>query len=187
MRAIGPRNAPRFFFLSILVCTLAVPWSPAPARADGGTLILREERDGLVVSLFAQPAPLRAGPVGLEVLVQSRETGQPILSGDVRLRLHGPDAGAPLEVATRAGAAANRLFRAARVVLPTPGPWQIDVLVTGPDCGGTFRANLEVAPPPGPARRYGSYIAATLVGVALLALHQARSLSRPRARVGFGP
>ena len=150
MRAIGARVAPSCLAVSTLLCSLLL-WSPAPARADGGTLILREERGGRIVSLIAEPTPLRAGPVGLEVLVQSRETGQPILSGDVRLRLHGPDAGVPLEVTARAEAAANRLFRAARVELPIPGPWQIEVWVAGPDGGETFRAQLEVAPPPGQA------------------------------------
>jgi hypothetical protein len=181
MSALYSRVALPVFLLSTSLCILAVPWSPAPARADGGTLILREERDSLVVSLLAEPNPPRAGPVALEVLVQSRETGQPILSGDVRLRLRGPDAGAPLEVTARAESAANRLFRAARVELATPGPWQIEIQVAGPDGGETFRAQLEVAAPHGPVRRHWPYIAATLLGVALLALHQARSLSRPRA------
>jgi len=176
MRSLCSFVAPLFLLL------LPPLWVATSARADGGTLILREERGSLVVSLIAGPTPLRAGPVGLEVLVQSRETGQPIVSGNVRLRLYGPDGEGPLEVAARADAAANRLFRAARVELPTAGWWQIEIWGADPDGGEPFRAQLEVTPPPSPARRYRSYIAATLLGVALLALHQARSLSRPRVR-----
>jgi len=169
--------------LACVALFLATLLTPELALGDGGALIFREERDSLVVTLLAEPTPLRAGPAAFEVLVQSRATGEPLLSADVSLRLVGPDAGDPLEVAANTDAAANRPFRAARVELPIPGPWQIEVLVAGPYGGETFRAQLDVASRRGPARRYMSYIAATLLGLALLAVHQARSVSGPRARV----
>ncbi len=169
--------------LACAALVLATLLTPALAWGDGGALIFREERGSLVVTLLAEPTPLRAGMATFDILVQSLEMEDPVLSADVHLRLVGPDAGDVLEVAAGAGVAANRLFRAVEVELPDPGQWQIDVLVVGPESGETFHAQLHVAPPLRPLRRYRSYIAATLVALALLALHQALSLSGPRPRV----
>lgn len=153
------------------------------ARGDGGTLILREERGPLVVTLLAEPIPLRAGPVGFDVLVQSLATGEPLLSADVLIRLLGPGAAGAHALEVHAQVSGNRLFRGARVSLPSPGTWRVEVLVTGPEGReAAFHAPLELAAAQGPVRRYWAYIAATPLGLALLALHQARSLCVRRGR-----
>jgi hypothetical protein len=157
---------------------------PAAARGDAGTVALREARGPLVVTLLVGPTPLRAGPVELEVLVQSSATGAPVLDTGTALRLAGPGPGDRLEAVAEPGVGGNQLFQGARVALASPGTWQIELLVT--DAAGaeeTFHTRLEVAPPRGPARRYWAWIAAAPAGLALLALHQALGLATlPRAR-----
>ena len=152
------------------------------AAADGGTLVLREVRGPWTVTLFAEPTPRRPGPVAFEVLVQASETGRPLLEIDVRLGLTEPGAVDPIEVEARPDRAGNRLFRRARVPLPRPGEWQIELRVSHAGALETFRTSLDVAPARAPALRYWPYIAAAPVGVALLSLHQALSVARSRAR-----
>lgn len=152
-------------------------------RGDGGSLVLREERDSLIVALFAAPTPLRVGAATFDVLVQSRATGEPLPSADVRLRLLGPDTGEARDLDTRSDLGGNRLYRSVRVSLSSPGPWQIEVLAS--DREGrqeVFRAQLEVAPPRSPALEYWLPIAATPLGLLVLGLHQALCLSRLSAR-----
>jgi hypothetical protein len=163
---------------SLLTATLA--------EADGGALILREERGPWIVTLLAEPTPLREGPAVLEVLVQSAATGEPMLDADVRLRLTASGADHALEVQTHPDAAGNRLFRGARLYLPSPGPCQLEVLVTSSDHHETLRARVDVAPRQGAARRYWAYILVTPLGVGLLALHQARSLAGRGSRRATG-
>jgi hypothetical protein len=123
---------------SLLTATLA--------EADGGALILREERGPWIVTLLAEPTPLREGPAVLEVLVQSAATGEPMLDADVRLRLTASGADHALEVQTHPDAAGNRLFRGARLYLPSPGPCQLEVLVTSSDHHETLRAHGATGP-----------------------------------------
>ena len=42
-------------------------------HADGGAILARQTINGLGLTVFASPAPLRAGPVDVSVLVQEGE------------------------------------------------------------------------------------------------------------------
>src|SRR5580704_13866550 len=55
----------------------------AAARADGGTVRYYDRLGDYRVTVFTSPAPLRAGPVDVSVLVQNVETGQPIVDAEV--------------------------------------------------------------------------------------------------------
>ena len=163
-----------------VVLTCGTLLASSLALADGGVPILSEERGPLIVTLLAEPAPLRVGPAAFEVLVQSSETGEPLPATVVRLRLTDSDAGSATELHPEV--TGRRLFHTARAELSHPGPWQIEVLVMGEKKHEAFLARLDVGPRESPASRYWPYIAATPLGVGLLALHQARSLSRLSAR-----
>ena len=54
---------------------------------DGGTILKRETLNGLNVTVFASPSPLRAGPVDVSVLVQDGD--KPVLDATVELELVG--------------------------------------------------------------------------------------------------
>lgn len=168
----------------LAACLLALPGA---ARADAGTLLLREARGPLRVTLLAGPTPLRAGPVELEVLVQSSATGAPVLDTRTALRLAGPRPGDRLEAVAEPGVGGNHLFQGSRVALASPGTWRVELLVT--DAAGaeeTFHTRLELAPPQGPARRYWALIAAAPAALALLALHQALGLALAARSRGVG-
>ena len=57
-----------------------------PALADGGTLRFFGRRGDRLVTVFTVPAPLRAGPIDLSVLVQDAQTGRPIT--DLPIEVH---------------------------------------------------------------------------------------------------
>jgi hypothetical protein len=71
----------------------------ASVRADGGVIILDREASPFLITVFAAPAPLRAGPVDMSVLVRDASSGQPILDAEVHLtlRLDAGEGGGPPE------------------------------------------------------------------------------------------
>ena len=74
---------------ALLVVFLSVTMV-AGVRADGGVIVLDGQAGPFLVTAFAAPAPLRAGPVDLSVLVRDAQSGQPVLDAEVRLVLrHG--------------------------------------------------------------------------------------------------
>jgi hypothetical protein len=156
------------------------------AAADGGRLLLREARGDRIVNLLAAPTPLRAGPASFEVLVQSRTTAEPIEIPRVRLRLTGPERCGTSEISALPEGSRNRGFLGADVRLPMAGTWVVEILLDGASVGAPLRSVFEVGPALPPARRFWPYIAATLLGVALIAVHQALRLRRPHRRSDCG-
>ena len=112
----------------MILATLLLPLS---ARADGGLARLVVESGELRLTVFSSPTPLRAGPVDLSVMVQDRETLEPMLDRRVELRLVPSAGGRSLEVAAIRGHSTNRLLYSALVDLPDPGRWRVEVEVTG--------------------------------------------------------
>ena len=161
---------------------LALWLLPQLVRSDGGVPVLREVRGPLVVTVLAEPVPLRAGPVVFHTLVQANASGDPLLAGEVWLRLSGPEAGV-FELEASSEGSENRLFRSAELTLPSAGSWQLDLSVTPPGASAeVFTGSFEVAPPRSRVGRFWPFIAAAPLGVALLAAHQFLSLARKGAR-----
>lgn len=98
------------------------------AQGDGGFVELHQEVGPFVVTVFTAPGPLRAGPVDISVLVQDRASGQPVLDGEVFVRLEGPGAITLVERATREGAQ-NKLLYSALINLPEAGRWELNVTI----------------------------------------------------------
>lgn len=99
------------------------------AEADGGFVELHQEVGPFVVTVFSAPGPLRAGPVDMSVLVQDRASGQPVLDGEVFVRLKSPGAITLVERATRE-VAQNKLLYSALMNLPEAGQWELEVTIT---------------------------------------------------------
>ncbi len=108
-------------------------------QADDGTVIVRRESGGLVVTAFA--SALRTGIIDLSVLVQNREGLDPVLDATVELTLTSPDGHEIAVVATHA-LAQNKLLYAVPVPLDQRGRWTIAIIVwrTGSSVsvGGSF-------------------------------------------------
>jgi hypothetical protein len=62
----------------------------APAKADGGSLLLSEKRGGYQITVFTAPTPFRAGPVDISTLVQDASSGDLVTQARVIIRLTKP-------------------------------------------------------------------------------------------------
>jgi hypothetical protein len=98
------------------------------AHADGGFVELNQEVGPFVVTVFSAPDPLRAGPVDISVLVQDRGSRQPVLDGEVLVRLQSPAGVTLVERATRE-AAQNKLLYSALINLTEAGLWELEVTI----------------------------------------------------------
>ncbi len=98
------------------------------AQADGGFVELHQEVGPFVVTVFSAPGPLRAGPVDISVLVQDRASGEPVLDGEIFVRLSREGGMTLVERATRE-VAQNKLLYAALINLPEAGQWELEVTI----------------------------------------------------------
>ena len=154
------------------------------AHADGGTVIGQGRGEGMLVTVFAQPFPLRAGPVDFSILVQDEATRQPVLNATAGLRLKklsaptpesawtsplctmpGPDGRIPL---TRS-AANNKILYAAMPAVPEPGRWELSFDVIDGNRRATFSLKADAASPLGPWVAWWPALATLPAAIALYA------------------
>ncbi len=160
--------------------------------ADGGLPVGQVEEDGLRVTLFAAPVPVRAGPLDASVLIQEMPSNRPVTDAEVRMSVRqvGISTGRPVRmpswcssvasgtaVPATAAHSANKLLVGAYLALSEPGRWEVTVEVGYR--GGVTRAvfPLNVAPPPAPLVTWWPLLAMVPLGVALYAW-RARILRR---------
>jgi hypothetical protein len=155
-----------------------VTLSPCHARADGGTLRLRQQAGGYQITVFTAPTPLCAGPVDISVLVLDDATGEPLPAARVVVRLTACGSGDVREHTADAVATTNKLFRSAVIELPKSGWWDVEVAVTGPRGGAVVQFALEADEPPPPWRDLWPWLAWPALAVALFALHQRTTCRR---------
>jgi len=98
------------------------------AQADGGLVALHQVAGPFNVTVFTAPVPLRAGPVDISVLVQDRASGQPVLDGEVLVRLQREGGMILVGRATRE-VAQNKLLYATLMTLPEAGRWELEVTI----------------------------------------------------------
>ena len=152
----------------LLLCAVAVP-----AFSDGGQVILHKRTQALTVTVFASPAPPRAGIVDVSVLVQSTATLDPVLDAQVWLRFS--KSGSPTQrvQATRAQAG-NKFLYAAAVPLDKPGDWEISIEARGPGQPSpvAVSGSLAVASEQPRFGTYAGYLVLPFLALLVLALHQ---------------
>lgn len=155
-------------------------------RADGGTLRLWERAGGYQVAVFTSPAPFRAGPVDVSVLVQDATTAGYLSDAQVTVRLtaHGQPA-YTAELQATNEAATNKLFRAAKFELPRPGRWTVEVQVTGPRGPVRVVSEVEAAAVLPRWVQMWPWIGWPALAVLLFGMHQ--RLVRRKARLGVPP
>ena len=152
-------------------------------RGDGGFLRLSERSGPYRVTVFTSPTPLRAGPVDFSVLVQDAATSAVLSDTQVVFRITSPgEASLDMDQQATTGAATNKLLKAAQFELPSPGTWQVNVLVGGP-MGRTrirFPINVSAAMP-----RWldmAPWIALPIVPIVLFGLHEGLAPRNRRRR-----
>jgi hypothetical protein len=142
-----------------------------PACGDGGTLRMTEKKGGLLITVFTAPAPFRAGPVDISVLIQDALTGEPVPQTPVTVRMTKPGELA-LEYAATPEAATNKLLRAAQFALPEPGRWRLEIQVKGLDGPVVIGGEVEAAASLPRWRELWPWIALPLLVIALFGFHQ---------------
>ena len=167
-----------------LLCGLVL-LRPFSALADGGIVLGREVADGLAVTVFAAPVPLRVGTIDLSVLVQRDGDASAVLDADVRIGISAEPKVGSLHRAEHEGAT-NQLLYAALLEVPAAGDRWVHVSVrSGPaTVQGSFA--VTVGEPVGVFSRFWPWFAIPPVVVLLFLVHQWRvtQLARPRDTTG---
>jgi hypothetical protein len=163
----------------------------ALCRGDGGAIIARQAINGLDVTVFASPVPLRAGPVDVSVLVQ--QSDKPILDAAVEVawRASSPsspdwlppccmmDSGAEKLSAQRAHSN-NRFLYSAIVPMKFAGPSELVISVLHRGQEAALSCDLEVGRPMPPALAFWPWLVFPPVAIAGFTLHQRLAKSRQR-------
>jgi hypothetical protein len=158
---------------TIMTLVVSAMLAPLIAHADGGTVCLREASGPFLVTVFVAPAPLRAGPIDMSVLVQDRKTGEVILDATVELAIEPLSGENPRRIArpTREQAT-NKLLKAVRIDLPAPGWWALRVFVSRGQEEGVLATRFQVAPATSRASAVWPFLLFPLFAIAVFALHQ---------------
>jgi len=146
---------------------LLVLFLNSPAWADGGWVCLKTTKEPYKITVFANPAPLRAGPVDFTVLLQDSKTGLPVTDAEVNLSfsptfpLEATQDGQwlppccrleanTLEGKAKLGGGGNGLLYETRTSLTHPGEWQVNVSILRKGqtvlAGGTIEIEKAAAP-----------------------------------------
>jgi cytochrome c oxidase assembly factor CtaG len=156
-RALVPRRSwtseSRFRRLALPALTLALPLAalaygylaPRTIDMDGDVVRLQENSGPFRISVFTAPDPLRAGRCDVSVLVQDRDSGDPIVDAPVSLSIVRPDAANDPSAQTRATVADSsvKLLESGTVTLPRKGAWSLRVTVRRGTSEGEVRATLN--------------------------------------------
>jgi hypothetical protein len=141
------------------------------AQADGGSVELHQVAGPFVVTVFTAPVPLRAGPVDISILVQDRAGGQPVLNGEVVVRLRREGGMTLVERATRE-LAQNKLLYSALMTLPEAGRWQLEVTIKREKETASVNGQVSAAAPRPFLLYYWRSLSLPPVVIALFALNQ---------------
>ncbi len=155
-----------------IILLAVVILSPSFARADGGTVRLSEVVGSYRISLFTSPAPFRAGPVDISVMLQDAANSTPISEARITLKMWPLDrpSEAIIQTASTTGAT-NKLMQAAVFELPEPGWWELHVIVEGPLGHAEAHCQVEAAEPWPHWFTLVPWIAWPLVPIALFGIH----------------
>jgi hypothetical protein len=155
-----------------LLVSLFLLGGVADARADGGTVRFCGHHDAYHITIFTAPSLPRVGPVDVSVLVQDSTSGA--ARSDIPVLVHAHPVGRPAQQIggpATVEAATNKLFRAAVLELPEPGPWRVEVAMgTGESVPIEFE--VEAAEPLPAWIDLGLWIGWPAVVAGLFAIHQ---------------
>ena len=160
------------------------------AEGDGGRVLGERNTNELRVVLFAQPDPLRAGPVDFGVYLET--VGAPALDAVVGFRLiklsapspeagwRGPGCVTPgVSVPAVLGHAGNKLVFSAMLGIPEPGLWELAVDIRRKEQVSTVVFELPVMAQASPLIDWWPMVLMFPTGV-LLYMWRARILRRRR-------
>ncbi|MFZ0712472.1 MAG: hypothetical protein WAM53_20705 [Terrimicrobiaceae bacterium] len=180
-RRQSAKSFPVFFALSLLAAVCC--------HGDGGAILARQTINGLELTVFASPSPLRAGPVDVSVLVQEGQT--PLLDANVEVTWSAgstpsaewvPPCCAMESDAQRIPAVRahsnNRFLYSAIVPMKSSGPSELVIKVERGGREASLSCDLEVRPPMPRALAFWPWLAFPPVAIAGFAIHQSLLRSR---------
>jgi len=145
---------------------------PVAAWADGGVILSQQTVGGIKLTLFGAPAPLRAGPVDVSLLVQEAGSKDPVLDATVDFTWK---ASASLQKAwmppccsmsagtkgipAPLGSGPNKLLYSAMVPISQGGPSQLIVHVNRSGQQATATVDITARPPEPPMITYWPWLA----------------------------
>jgi hypothetical protein len=126
---------------------IAIAWMAGiiRAHADGGAVQFEKSAGPFIITVFTTPSPLRAGPVDISLMIQSRDSQQPVLDCQAFVQLRKEGAMSIRSEATRE-AAQNKLLYAAPVKVPETGLWELEVAIRHGDDSINVAGEITVAP-----------------------------------------
>ena len=152
---------------------IAIAWFAGLGRAhaDGGAVQFEKSAGPFVITAFTTPAPLRAGPVDISLMIQNRENQQPVLDCQAFVQLQKEGAMGIRSEATQE-AAQNKLLYAAQVNVPAPGLWELEVAIKHGDDSVNVAGEISVASPNPVLLVYWRSLALPPLFILLFALNQ---------------
>lgn len=167
-----------------LLLAAAVTIVTRDARGDGGLVRASGVQNGLLVTLFTTPTPLRVGSADLSVLVQDAATRATLLDAQVTARVAPQHEGAlPATARLDHATATNKLLQAASIALPIPGAYRIVVEARHGAARALLAADVTVEPPLPPLLALWPYLALPPLAVGIFLVQQMlRHRSRGSAR-----
>ena len=148
---------------------IAVAWFGA--HADGGAVQFEKSAGPFIITVFTMPTPLRAGPVDISLMIQSRENRQPVLDCQALVQLRKEGAMSIRSEATHE-AAQNKLLYAAQVNVPEPGTWKIEAAIKHGDDSIDVAGEITVASSKPVLLVYWRSLALPPLFISLFALNQ---------------
>jgi len=105
--------------------------APSGIDMDGDVMRMQETSGPFRISVFTEPDPLSSGPCDVSVLVQDRDTGEPILDAPVSLAIAQTKSAndLPALIPATSEASSLKLLEAGTVNLPRQGSWNLRVTV----------------------------------------------------------
>ncbi len=201
----------RCFHLLQALLLLGLP--SEDARADGGVVRFREANGPFIVTIFTPPELGRDIPLDVSVMVQRRDTRDPVLDAAVDLvftpppvsavRRSGELCGLPgvvpsgqasgesrahLSIPATRAQASNKLLYAAPVRFDTPGQWKLEAVVRRERDSAEISCGLLVVPASSRLMPLLPYLALPPLLAVLFAVNQClRKPSPARDRGTEGP
>ena len=168
----GERKEAVSFLLLFAAFFLCLAWLLASGSNDDDNQVLRYKgvSPSLAVAVFAPPGSLAAGSSQISVLVQDRNTLEPLLDAKVDLTAQPANSSPRLSSTATASHedSENKLLQAADLDLPTEGEWTLRITVQREAVSDDFQLPLRVAGPEAGATSRWPYLVMLLVTATML-------------------
>jgi hypothetical protein len=182
---------------------LAIALSVTKAHGDDGVVRLRTVQGPILVTIFTAAEILQGRPAEMNILLQERDSNDPILDADVNLTFSPPGVSTvgsndvmcggmsmseletnsePFSVAAFRGSSRNKLFYSAPVNLNSTGDWRMELSIKHEGADVKLACQLPVAPAPHELVGLIPYLCLPPLAVGLFALnHRLRTRLRGMA------